>query len=129
MGIPVLDAQHKRLFELLGEVMRSSAPGAAGASTEALAEVKAYADQHLEQEELLLRVRGYPEYAEHKAEHDAYREKAAVLQSQAGRRDFNVRLVNFITEWWRFHILVTDQRYAKFFRAKEGRPSAPLDAA
>ena len=121
MGIPVLDAQHKRLFELLGKVIECCAPGAAGASMEQLAEAKAYADEHLAQEELLLRVRGYPEYAEHKAEHDAYREKAAALQAQAGRRDFSVRLANFITEWWRFHILVSDQRYAKFFRAKEGR--------
>jgi hemerythrin-like metal-binding protein len=86
-----------------------------------LAEAKACAEQHLEQEELLLRVRKYPYYAEHKAEHDAYRKKAAALQAQAGRRDFSVRLANFVAEWWRFHILVSDQRYARFFRSREGR--------
>lgn len=122
VGIPELDAQHRHLIELLGELVRCPHSGENGGfAPTALKEVNRYAEQHLQREELVLRVRGYPGYTEHKAEHDAYRKKVASLQVHSGRRDLSVRIVNFLTEWWRFHIRISDQRYARYFR---GRPNS-----
>ncbi len=84
----------------------------------ALKELNRYAEWHLQREELVLRVKGYPGYAEHKAEHDAYRTRLASLQDYCERGDFGVRITNFVTEWWRFHALGTDQEYARFFRSQ-----------
>src|ERR1017187_300203 len=122
VGIPELDAQHRHLIELLGELVKcthSAEPG--GFAPTALTEMNRYAEQHLQREELVLRVRGYPGYTEHKAEHDAYRKKVASLQVHSDRRDLGTRIANFLAEWWRFHILISDQRYARYFR---GRPNS-----
>jgi hemerythrin-like metal-binding protein len=118
VDIPGLDAQHRQLIELLGDLLKSTRSGKSSSAPIAFNKAIQYADQHLRWEELLLRMRGYPGYAEHKKEHDAYREKVASLQARADRRDFAVRLANFLTEWWRFHILTSDQQYARFFRSR-----------
>jgi hemerythrin len=110
VGIPQLDAQHRQIIDLLGE-FKACVDGAEAGKlvAAALNKVNAYARFHLEREELLLRVRGYPEYAGHKAEHDAYRQKVATLQSQWIRRDIAIRIGNFLSEWWRYHILTSDR--------------------
>jgi len=127
VGIPEMDAQHRRLIILLNQLVKVAQSGGIGDGASALAEIMQYAERHLQQEELVLRVRGYPGYADHKAEHDAYRKKVASLQALAGRRDFAVRLTNLVTEWWRFHILVTDQQYARYFRRQaEGDQQAVI---
>jgi len=119
VGIPELDLQHRHLIELLGELVKRTFSGDRGGfALTALQEMNRYAEWHLLREELVLRVRAYPGYAEHKAEHDAYRAKLAALLLQSGRSDLGTRIANFLSEWWRFHILVSDQRYARFFRRK-----------
>jgi hemerythrin-like metal-binding protein len=128
VGIPELDAQHRHLIELLGDLMRSAYSGESGSfAPTALKNVTRYAERHLQREELLLRVRRYPSYVEHKAEHDAYREKVASLEARPNRRDIGIRIANFLTEWWRFHILTSDQQYARFFRPshERGSPAIP----
>jgi hemerythrin len=122
VGVPELDAQHRRMLELLGEVVRCTESGGTLDSAAPIAELFRYAERHLQQEELWLRVRHYPDYAEHKAEHDIYRKKSAALQAQAGRRDFGIRLGNLVAEWWRFHVLVSDQRYARYFLSQSVEP-------
>jgi hemerythrin len=123
VGVAELDVQHRHLIELVGELVRCTYSGEGGAfAPTALKEVNRYAEWHLQREELVLRVRGYPGYAEHKAEHDVYRKKAAALQAHSGRRDLGIRIANFLNEWWRFHIVVSDQRYARFFRRRLSKP-------
>ena len=123
VGIPELDVQHRQLIELLAELRRCAhlADGAKLAPA-ALQAVVDYAERHLQREELVLRVRGYPGYLDHKAEHDLYRQRVASLQVQTGRRDLAIRIANFLTEWWRSHILTSDQQYAHFFQSQPKDP-------
>ena len=118
VDIPELDSQHRHLLELLSELVKCTPSAESGRAAAAFEEMNRYAERHLQREELVLRVRGYPSYPEHKAEHDAYRQKLASLQVHSDRRDIGIRLVNFLTEWWRFHILTSDQQYARFFRSR-----------
>ena len=123
VGIPELDVQHRQLIELLAELRRCAhlADGAKLAPA-ALQGVVDYAERHLQREELVLRVRGYPGYLDHKAEHDLYRQRVASLRVPAGRRDLTIRIANFLTEWWRSHILTSDQQYARYFRCQPKSP-------
>ena len=122
VGIPELDAQHRRLIELINELVNSMQTGETNGNAAAiLKELNRYAESHLQREELVLRVKGYPRYAEHKAEHDAYRAKIAALLEYSERGDFTVRLTNFVSDWWRFHVQGTDQEYARFFRAQAAK--------
>ena len=119
VGIPELDAQHRRLIELIAELVGCMQSGDNNEqAAAALKELNRYADTHLQREELVLRVRGYPRYLEHKAEHDSYRARLDALLVHSERADFLVRLTNFVSEWWRFHVLGTDQEYARYFRAQ-----------
>ncbi|HTX37590.1 MAG TPA: bacteriohemerythrin [Bryobacteraceae bacterium] len=117
VGIPEIDAEHRRLVELLGEFAQFTSSGDDSLASTMLRKLQTYAERHLQREELLLRVRGYPEYAAHKAEHDAYRKKVASLQLDSARHDIGIRIANFLIHWWKFHILTADQEYARFFRA------------
>jgi hemerythrin len=117
VDVPQLDAQHHEIIELLGELRRCARGGESDTLVAAaLEKVTRYAQWHLEREELILRVRGYPGYAEHWAEHEAYREKVASMRARPDRRDLGIRIANFLDEWWRHHILIVDQQYARFFR-------------
>jgi hemerythrin-like metal-binding protein len=123
VGIPELDAQHRQLIEFLAELRRSAhLDAAATLAPAALQGVVDYAERHLQREELVLRVRGYPAYLDHKAEHDLYRQRVASLQVQAGRRDLAIKIANFLTEWWRSHILTSDQQYARYFQCQPKDP-------
>ena len=119
--VPKLDEDHRQIFELLME-LRKAVYRQAGERLvpHALKKLNQYALQHLRREELLLRVRGYPGYAEHKAEHDTYLAKVGSLQANLERKDMGVRIVNFLIEWWRDHILTSDQRYSRYFRNTMG---------
>jgi hemerythrin len=117
VGIPELDIQHRQLMELASELIRVVNLGESVKPDPAIIEKMAeYAERHLQREELVLRVRGYPDYLEHKAEHDAYRRKIVALRAQPDRRDLGVRIANFLNEWWKSHILISDQEYARYFR-------------
>jgi len=99
VGVPELDAQHRHMIELLAGLVKFTNSGGVVDPFTALAEVNRYAEEHLQQEELILSVRGYPDYARHKAEHDAYRKKAAALQARARKRDFGTEITKFLVEW------------------------------
>jgi hemerythrin len=116
VNISRFDAQHRRIFALLDAFSKSVHLNGGTLVESSLRELQSYAERHLLREELVLRVRGYPYYEQHKAEHDAYREKLASLMGQLGRHDLEIRIANFLTEWWHYHILTSDQDYARFFQ-------------
>jgi hemerythrin len=108
VDIPGLDSEHRQISGLLRELRTFAHREAAGPRIEeAVQQLGVYADQH---------VRQYPGYAEHKAEHDEYRVKVARLREQLARRDVGLRVSNFLTAWWRHHILTSDQDYARYFQ-------------
>ena len=118
VNIPQFDAQHRRILALI-DAFRNCVYSEGGRLVEpSLRALAWYAEQHLLREELVLRIRRYPYYRQHKAEHDAYRDKLASLTSQLGRRDLDIRIANFLTEWWHSHILISDRDYAHFFQGE-----------
>jgi hemerythrin len=112
-----MDEQHRQIFELLNRFRNVSAGESDKLAAAALTELFDYAEFHLRREELILRVRSYPGYPEHKAEHDEYREKVSHLQEASVRINKGVRIANFLAHWWGDHIMTSDQKYAAFFRS------------
>lgn len=124
---PELDAQHRQMIELLAGLVKFTNSGGVVDPSSVIAEVNRYAEQHLRHEEMILSVRGYPEYARHQAEHDDYRRKAAALQARVHKRGFGKEVTNFLVEWWRTHIITSDQQYARYFRSQSVDPVAVSD--
>jgi hemerythrin-like metal-binding protein len=116
VNIPRIDEQRQQLVQLLREFCDSLARAPADEATRALERLNHYAEGYLVREEMVLRIRGYPEFREHQAEHDFYRATLGEMIPH-GTDLTNIRRIGkFLSSWWREHIMVSDQRYAAYFR-------------
>jgi hemerythrin len=121
VGVAEIDAQHQHFVELVNVLYRAIRAGrgrdALGTAFDELAE---YTRTHFTTEEQLLLWHDYPEYAEHKAQHDAMIERVATLRRrfQAGDQAITFELMGTMSEWLVTHIQSSDKRYANFLKAK-----------
>jgi hemerythrin len=122
VNLPPIDAQHKRLFDLINRlhdeiVIKKSSFEVIG---EALEELIQYTKTHFELEERFLASMQYPEIARHKAKHDAFTSQVMKLQQDfaAGKITVAAELMNLMRHWLTNHILKTDKQYGAFLRGE-----------
>jgi len=116
-----IDAQHQTLFRIAAELHSAMANGQGKtAVARTLDRLIQYVSMHFSHEERLMRLHGYPDFAAHKAEHDALTKQVVQFQQefQAGRAIVTVQLLRFLKEWLQNHIQGSDQKYAPFLREK-----------
>ena len=121
VGVASLDGQHQQLIGILNELHEAMAAAKADSVlTEIVTRLGSYARMHLDTEERLLKTNSYPEFAQHKAQHDAYVSKVQAFQSELGSRRVavTVELLQFLKKWWMDHILGTDRRYTEFLNQR-----------
>ncbi len=124
VGVAEIDRQHKRLLNMINDLDEAVNSGKRkDAISRILDELIIYTATHFRTEEKYFVQFGYPEGEEHKDEH-------AVCVKMVNKfvRDFNSEsqggklaaltdeLLSFLGIWWKYHILETDNKYAKFFR-------------
>jgi hemerythrin len=121
IGHREIDAQHQRLFELANDLHSAMTLGKGKAAMSAtLGNLIEYTKIHFASEERLMQANHYPEYAEHKAAHDALTAQVAELQNdfEAGRGGLTVGLLQFLKDWLQHHIGGTDRKIADFLNSK-----------
>lgn len=111
-GLPEMDAQHRRLFDLAAsfDELKES-----GHVLSALAELADYVRTHFRDEEALLIAHRYPQFEVHRALHDQFRRMLADLVAQARQmplEQVGERVRYLINDWFYKHILVADLEYA-----------------
>lgn len=115
VGNPVLDEQHKQLLRICNqaiECMDSDTPESRAAFHLILNDLFNYTENHFRTEEGLLEKFNYPLLDEHKAEHLAYQEKLTDFLLEATQGKINqAALLNYLSAWWREHILCSDKQY------------------
>ncbi len=120
VGVDIVDAQHKYLFEIINNMHAKLARGdAALALADALDSMRTYARFHFETEEGLLALHGYPGLAGHKAQH---RELLSALEGFAGAEPTTAlahQILGYLLTWLSAHIQAEDGRYAPFL-AEQG---------
>jgi hemerythrin-like metal-binding protein len=79
-----------------------------------------YTAVHFAYEERLMQEHRYPDFAAHKAAHDALKKKAADLQKnfEQGRVAISVEVLQFLKGWLEHHIREADAAYAPYLKAK-----------
>jgi hemerythrin-like metal-binding protein len=118
VGHATIDGQHKRLFQLAGEL---HAAVEAGKGKQCLCKVLdnlvAYTRRHFADEEMLMQTHHYPEYPQHKAEHDALAHKVINFQKAflADRATVSPELLQFLRDWLTHHIGVIDKKVGAYF--------------
>jgi len=113
-GIPVIDAQHKRLVAIINELNDALK---AGRRDEVMGtifdELVAYTETHFSCEEKLLASRDYEDIENHRREHRVFTDQIKMDRDSfnAGVWDFEQRFLDYLREWLMNHIMVSDQAY------------------
>ncbi len=121
VGYPEIDTQHKRLFKLAEDLNSAMAAGKGKQMlSQTLANLINYTKGHFASEERLMQRYGYPEYPQHKVEHDKLTAQVLAFQSDfsAGRVMLSIDLMLFLKNWLSHHIGKIDQKVAAHIKAK-----------
>lgn len=129
VGVKALDADHKALIGMINDLDQAIT------TNEALAVIVAivhrlvdYTDYHFEREEGMMRACGYPGFEKHRLEHRAIERR---IKDFRRTFDDNViggadrRLMAFMLDWLRGHILKSDINYRPFLIHKSGASKHP----
>jgi hemerythrin-like metal-binding protein len=120
-GINVIDAQHRKLVEIINglhaAMEKDQAKEIMGGLLDALIQ---YTVVHFSAEEGLLKFHGYPDHAAHHGEHEVFTRTVIRLQEQfkAGKSGMTIQGANFLKKWLVDHILGTDMKYVPYLIGK-----------
>lgn len=122
-GIPAIDNQHAHYVELLDKfVVRSREGNISQAEfNEDVNALVAYALEHFDSEEFLMRSIAYPRYEEHLAKHNVFRDKMDVLLEEIEAGGINIdafmkKVSKWLIEWFKIQLLDDDAKLAKYIR-------------
>lgn len=114
----VLDAQHKKLFDISNELYDAFVSNAhktkLGVIIEELYDYTVY---HFKDEERMVREKGMEVTPEHLSQHEEFRKKIDDFRNKykAGRVGVTYEIMNFLRTWMIEHIMGTDKQYAPAF--------------
>jgi len=116
-----IDDDHRALLDLVAQLQEAVAHGRGRKIVaRALSNLVAYVKVHFRREERLMQHHQYPDYAEHKTEHDAFARTILEFEAdyQQGFSEPSEEILRYLKEWIVNHILGTDKKYESFFREK-----------
>jgi len=118
-GIDLIDLQHKELFLLTNELFRACLTGEKKLNsvfTETMGRMVDYVRFHFSAEQELLHRIKYPEYQEHKKQHEKLIRDIleAVKAHQKGEKFVPNQFVRTMRDWILGHIALSDRQYAAF---------------
>ncbi len=121
VSIDVIDNQHRGLFRLINEVSEMADLDSSSKEKcfSALNATIRYAENHFKTEENYLQKYGYPQFLQHKKEHDGFVEE--IFSMVEGLEDGLLTLGGIsilLKNWFSEHFRVTDQQYKAFLLEK-----------
>lgn len=118
VGIPEIDADHRILFDLAGQIIEAATGEEAAVVTgSVLLALSDYADYHFEREERVMRAVGYPAEADHTIGHEKLRAKVHQMAERYQADPTAVAagdLAAFLLNWLTNHILHEDMQYRPY---------------
>ncbi len=118
-GVEEIDNQHKKMFEIINTLHDYMLAGKSkNILSGIIKELKDYTVYHFSTEEKYFDMYDYPEKDNHKKEHNDFvgRVKEIEQEFEDGKIFISVKIMNFLKDWLRNHILGTDKKYAPFFK-------------
>ena len=130
IGVPEIDDEHKRLFELIGEVdaaVKAEVDSIATAMA-LLNELKQYAVTHFAHEESYMESIHDPELPRQQKEHQAFVDKVNSYRfsdiKEENAKELILELLEYLSKWLMAHILGSDLLIGQFEPAD--KPSRPV---
>lgn len=124
VGIDFMDADHKKLMELLTELdgLVESGP-VQPAAIDKLDEIIDFAEQHFRLEERLMEESDYDEFEQHRQLHEVLLQDIAELRQYltTGEKTAGPKIMHFLKDWLMHHILESDKDLGGFLERRLGR--------
>ncbi len=120
--VPEIDAEHRAIFRVAGELAAAALPDAAPEQLEPiLADVAAHIAGHFAHEERMMQSTGYSGLAWHKKQHHAAAGRALQLiqECRAGTAGAARTLLEYLSDWMHDHIRLSDQMLGAHLRNYE----------
>jgi hemerythrin-like metal-binding protein len=114
VGVQSIDKQHKKLFGMVNELHDAMSAGKGSQLAPAIIERLAnYAQEHFAHEEDMMKLAKYPDFANHRAEHDKLVGEVARMARGIGDGSVGLamRLQEFLCNWLKTHIAQRDKKY------------------
>jgi hemerythrin len=115
------DDQHKKLIDMVNELHDAMKIGKGKDVLEKiLAGLIQYTNTHFANEERLMKLHDYPDYEQHKKEHNLLTLQVKDVQKKysEGSALLSQSVMTFLKEWLQNHIQGTDKNYAPFLNSK-----------
>lgn len=122
IGLPEIDEQHQALFELINRLWTAIVRQAGTDEIlKIVMDLERYTLSHFTAEETFMRVAAYPDFQQHKKEHEDFVARVArERQAVTSGKSISLDLIRFLKDWLINHILVADRKYADFHARKGG---------
>ncbi len=119
VGVKAFDSQHKKIFEIINQLVDDSQHDSASENFQAvLEEMKRYTLEHLQYEEQLLSENNYPAIDVHTEQHGYFIDRLNDFLKDDVDNQKTADLLAFLQVWWVRHILEEDMKYKPFFKLK-----------
>ena len=121
MGIKLIDDQHKELLNLVNEFLSHSSGNEADEQVyfkSVIDHAVNYIKTHFATEEKIMLATKFPEYDEHKKEHEKFvlTVVKTAKEYDAGKRMVLRNFANFLKEWVLTHVAIVDVKYSHYFK-------------
>lgn len=117
-GIPVIDAQHKRIVDYINELSSACQTGNDKETKNVIEGLLDYTITHFQFEEDLQEKAGYPFLKAHRRIHEIFMKKvAAIRERSANGEDIAYELLDLLNGWLVSHIKSEDRDYVESVKA------------
>lgn len=118
-GIREIDNQHEGLVVIINELFNLMSQGKAKDSLiEIFDHLTEYTRLHFGVEETMLFKFAYPEFDNHKKDHETFIQKLEGFKKDfsSGKVTISLEVLNFLKDWLINHILKTDKKYVNHIK-------------
>ena len=122
IGVPAVDAQHQQLILILNDFLQACAEERGKTKImETLDFLLHYTATHFRDEEQVMRDCRYPDYSNHKQEHERFIQDVLLLRQQAETQGVTtlttIKINRTLVDWVINHIQKNDQLIGDFLQA------------
>ena len=119
VGIAIIDNEHMKIFGLINKVIHAKEyNNNPDEIKEVLVDMDNYASTHFKTEERYMEQFDYPEYQNHKEEHNQFSNEIVSYIDKVIKGDFKIasEILEYLKQWLVKHIQVTDRQYIDCFK-------------
>jgi len=121
VNIMLIDEQHKNLLSMINELYDAMKMGKGNdVLGNIINRLVDYTKEHFQTEEKLFVKYGYSLKDHHINEHKKFVQQVQEFKNgfETGKFGLSNKLLDFLKEWLKNHIMVTDKKYSQFFNQK-----------